>query len=170
MELSIRTRAFEATDELRELVERRLQYALDVFKDRIESVSVYLMDLNGPRKGVDKLCQITVRVRGIGNLGVLERRHSRESVESRGRPREIQGFGGASAIHSTVYSIHSNEFGTCLIRPSRRSRRIVGGSFFGSESSSRGAFRLRLINDVQHLQTAGAPRDRPIDPVAGAIP
>jgi ribosome hibernation promoting factor len=73
MELSIRTRAIEATDELRELIERRLQYALDVFKDRMESVSVYLMDLNGPRRGIDKLCQITVRVRGVGDLGVLEK-------------------------------------------------------------------------------------------------
>lgn len=73
MELSIRTRAIETTDELRELVTRRIQLALDIFKDRVESASVYLMDLNGPRGGVDKLCQVTVRVRGIGNLVVLER-------------------------------------------------------------------------------------------------
>jgi ribosome-associated translation inhibitor RaiA len=73
MELSIRTRAIETTDELRELVTRRLQFALDTFTDRIDGVSVYLMDLNGPRRGVDKLCQITVRVRGIGSLAVLER-------------------------------------------------------------------------------------------------
>jgi putative sigma-54 modulation protein len=73
MELSIRTRAIETTDELRDLVTRRLQFALDTFTDRIDAVSVYLMDLNGPRRGVDKLCQITVRVRGIGSLAVLER-------------------------------------------------------------------------------------------------
>ena len=73
MELSIRTRAIETTDELRDLVTRRLQFALDAFAERIESVSVYLMDLNGPRRGVDKLCQITVRVHGIGSLAVLER-------------------------------------------------------------------------------------------------
>jgi ribosome-associated translation inhibitor RaiA len=73
MELSIRTRAIESTDELRDLVARRLQFALDTFTDRIESVSVYLMDLNGPRRGVDKICQITVRLHGAGSLAVLER-------------------------------------------------------------------------------------------------
>ena len=73
MKLSLRTRAVETTDELRDLVTRRTQLALDTFKDRVEGASVYLMDLNGPRGGVDKLCQVTVRVHGIGDLVVLER-------------------------------------------------------------------------------------------------
>lgn len=73
MQISIRTRAIEVTDELRDLVTRRLELALDTFKGRIETASVYLTDMNGPRRGVDKLCQITVSVRGIGNLVVLER-------------------------------------------------------------------------------------------------
>jgi putative sigma-54 modulation protein len=33
---------------------------------------VYVMDLNGPKGGVDKLCQITVRARGLGELAVRE--------------------------------------------------------------------------------------------------
>jgi putative sigma-54 modulation protein len=72
MELSIRSRAVNLTDELREFVSRRLQFALDTFGDRIEDTSVYLMDLNGPRGGVDKLCQITVRARGVGDVAVRE--------------------------------------------------------------------------------------------------
>jgi putative sigma-54 modulation protein len=73
MQISIRTRAIEVTDELRDLVARRLEHALDTFKGRIETASVYLTDMNGPRRGVDKLCQITVRVQGIGDLVILER-------------------------------------------------------------------------------------------------
>ena len=73
MQITIRTRAIENTKDLQELVARRIQFALDAFEDRIEAVSVYLMDLNGPRRGVDKICQITVRVQGIGALVVLER-------------------------------------------------------------------------------------------------
>ena len=87
MELSIRTRAIETTDELRDLVTRRLQFALDTFTDRIEAVSVYLMDLNGPRRGVDKLCQITVRVRGIGSLAVLDRASTPAGALSRASRR-----------------------------------------------------------------------------------
>jgi len=83
MQLSIRTRAIEVTDELRDLVTQRVQFALDTFKDRIEAVSVYLMDLNGPRQGVDKLCQITVRVQGAGSVVVLERSSSMAIALSR---------------------------------------------------------------------------------------
>jgi putative sigma-54 modulation protein len=87
MELSIRTRAIEATDELRDLVERRLQLALDTFESRIEAASVYMVDLNGPRRGVDKLCQITVRVHGIGNLVVLEKGSNTAAALSRAATR-----------------------------------------------------------------------------------
>jgi hypothetical protein len=73
MQISIRTRAIENTKDLQDLVARRIQFALDTFEDRIETASVYLMDLNGPRRGIDKICQITIRVQGIGELLVLER-------------------------------------------------------------------------------------------------
>jgi ribosome-associated translation inhibitor RaiA len=72
MELSIRTRSVELTDALRELVARRLQLALDAWEDRINESRVYLMDLNGPRGGVDKLCQVAVNVQGVGDIVVRE--------------------------------------------------------------------------------------------------
>jgi ribosome-associated translation inhibitor RaiA len=72
MELSIRTRDVELTDALREQVARRLEFALDTFRDHVEYTLVYLMDLNGPKGGVDKLAQITVRVPRIGELAVRE--------------------------------------------------------------------------------------------------
>jgi putative sigma-54 modulation protein len=73
MQLSIRSRDVEIDDDIRDLVERRTRFALDAFKDRVESVAVYFMDLNGPKGGVDKICQMAVRVRGVGELIVLER-------------------------------------------------------------------------------------------------
>jgi ribosome-associated translation inhibitor RaiA len=66
-QLSIRTRSIEITDRLRDLISRRLHFALDVFGDRIGHASVYLADINGPRGGVDKRCQIAVAIRGAGN-------------------------------------------------------------------------------------------------------
>lgn len=72
MKLAIRTRNIELTDELRDRVSRRLQLSLDAFDDHIEDGFVYLMDLNGPKGGVDKLCQITVRARGVGELAIRE--------------------------------------------------------------------------------------------------
>jgi hypothetical protein len=73
MEISIRTRDVEITTELEALVARRVQLALDAFGSRVDEVSVYFADLNGPRHGIDKLCQITARVQGIGEVMVLEK-------------------------------------------------------------------------------------------------
>ena len=72
MELTIRTRDVELTEALRERITRRLEFALDTFEDHIEDAFVYMMDLNGPKGGVDKLCQITVRAGRIGDLAVRE--------------------------------------------------------------------------------------------------
>jgi len=72
MRLSIRLRDAELTDTLREHVERRLELSLDTFRDHVQEALVYLVDLNGPKGGVDKLAQITVRVHKIGDLAVRE--------------------------------------------------------------------------------------------------
>ena len=68
MELSIHTRSIEITGALRDLISRRLHFALDVFGDRLRQASVHLADINGPRGGVDKSCQITVAIRGVGEV------------------------------------------------------------------------------------------------------
>lgn len=64
MKLSIRARDFEWTPELRSQVERNIEFAVDRYKEQMSDVSVYLADLNGPKGGVDKLCQITANLRG----------------------------------------------------------------------------------------------------------
>jgi putative sigma-54 modulation protein len=68
MEILIRTRSVEITDEIRDLIAKRLQFAFDTFKDRIDTASVHFADINGPRCGVDKMCRITAGVRGIGSV------------------------------------------------------------------------------------------------------
>jgi ribosomal subunit interface protein len=50
---------------LKEHVERRLAFALGRFEDRIDSVTVRLEDLNGPKGGVDKQCKIVVQIRKL---------------------------------------------------------------------------------------------------------
>lgn len=57
--ISIRARSVDWTDELREKVERSISFAFDRYKTQVKHISVYLADVNGPRGGVDKICQIT---------------------------------------------------------------------------------------------------------------
>lgn len=72
MKLSIRTRNVELTEALQEQVSRRLAFALDTFGDHVEDAVVSLVDLNGPKGGVDKMCQITVRVVRAGDVAVRD--------------------------------------------------------------------------------------------------
>jgi len=63
MELQVQARQFHLSDELREHVERRINFALGHFDHRVSRVAVSLSDVNGPKGGVDKQCQILVHLR-----------------------------------------------------------------------------------------------------------
>jgi ribosome-associated translation inhibitor RaiA len=58
-------RAASATDPetLRSYAERRLAFALRRFESRARRVMVRLGDINGPRRGVDSRCSITLELR-----------------------------------------------------------------------------------------------------------
>ena len=73
MEITVRTRGVDWNDDLQTLVERRIDYAVDRHRNRIDRVVICLSDLNGPRGGIDKLCQMTADVRGIGTVLITEK-------------------------------------------------------------------------------------------------
>lgn len=62
MQIDIQTRKFPLTDALRSHVERRLGFALSAKGDAIDHVIVRLSDINGPRGGADKRCNIQVKI------------------------------------------------------------------------------------------------------------
>ena len=49
-------------DEMKELLQRRLGFALSRFDSRIRKITSVIEDVNGPRGGVDKVCRITVKL------------------------------------------------------------------------------------------------------------
>ena len=60
MRLEISGNGIRVTNYLRAYIERRLQFALGRFVNRIDRVRVRLVDVNGPRGGIDKACTVTV--------------------------------------------------------------------------------------------------------------
>jgi putative sigma-54 modulation protein len=54
MLLNVLSRGVVLTDSMRAAMQRKLDFALDRFGDRLERVEVTIEDLNGPRGGVDK--------------------------------------------------------------------------------------------------------------------
>jgi putative sigma-54 modulation protein len=59
------------SDGLRRHIRRRLNAALDRFRDHVHEVQVRLSDVNGPRGGVDKRCRMVVSA-GRGGVVVVQ--------------------------------------------------------------------------------------------------
>lgn len=68
MRVDIFARNLELQPALRDLVDRRVRFALARFADRLLAVRVRLDDLNGPRGGLDMRCRMTARLRGGGQV------------------------------------------------------------------------------------------------------
>ncbi|NOT14472.1 MAG: HPF/RaiA family ribosome-associated protein [Methylotenera sp.] len=68
MQLDIQTNGFSLTEGIRDYTIRRLQFALDRNDQQITRVQVRLADINGPRGGVDKRCQIDLTLAGQGDI------------------------------------------------------------------------------------------------------
>jgi len=87
MQIQIRALSQPVGGRLREYVERRLLFALGRFGGRVQRVLVRLEDLNGPRGGLDKRCQMEVRLAGRGVLVVDVRDSATEPAVSRAADR-----------------------------------------------------------------------------------
>lgn len=62
MQIDVQALDFELTPALREHAERRLQFALGWAGSRLGRLVVRLSDLNGPRGGIDKRCQLHLKL------------------------------------------------------------------------------------------------------------
>jgi putative sigma-54 modulation protein len=62
IEFLIRAGQVDTADALREYAERRLSFSLRRFAHQVQHVTVRLVDVNGPRRGVDSRCAITANL------------------------------------------------------------------------------------------------------------
>lgn len=72
MNIQIRTHKNELSEGLQKYVERRMAFTLDRHLSKVGQVSVYLDDVNGPKGGVDKICQVKVELAGQRPVEILE--------------------------------------------------------------------------------------------------
>ena len=70
MHISFVDRGGLLDEQLRQLGQRRLLFALSRFGARVESVKIQLDDLDGPPGGMNKACRITVRLRRMPHVAV----------------------------------------------------------------------------------------------------
>lgn len=72
MQFDIRAQGLELTDDLHDYAERRLSFALDWAHHEVGQVMLRLYDLNGPRGGNDKRCQVRIPLHRIRDVVVEE--------------------------------------------------------------------------------------------------
>jgi putative sigma-54 modulation protein len=70
IDVVIRSASAADPDTLRTYAERRLAFALRRFEHRARRVMVRLGDMNGPRRGVDSRCSITLELRDGRHIDV----------------------------------------------------------------------------------------------------
>ena len=64
MQIEIQARNFSLTRAMRAHIERRLAFALSTCNRHVRRILVRLSDINGPRGGSDKRCQLEVMLPG----------------------------------------------------------------------------------------------------------
>jgi len=83
VEVQIFDKNVSLTSSQRELITRRLQFALGRFDEKIRGLWVTFSDVNGPRGGNDKLCRVRLRLHEKGEIVLSENSVTIESAIAR---------------------------------------------------------------------------------------
>jgi putative sigma-54 modulation protein len=71
MKLDIRFRGFTPAIDAKELITKRVLFHLERFEQMLLAVQVRVSDVNGPKGGLDKRCQVTVHTKGSGTATIV---------------------------------------------------------------------------------------------------
>jgi ribosomal subunit interface protein len=74
MHIDIQARQLPLTRTLKRYTQLRIRFALTRFEERIQRVSMWLSDVNGPKGGRDKQCRLQVALAGKTSI-VIEDTH-----------------------------------------------------------------------------------------------
>lgn len=90
MQIDIQCRRLNLTRGLRGFGERKIRSVLSRFDERIKKVSLWLSDVNGPKGGQDKNCQVQIVIAGKSPVIVEETRENLYAAINRALQRAGQ--------------------------------------------------------------------------------
>ncbi len=73
MKIDIRTQGFQLTAGLQEHAERRIRFTLDWALHDVRTITLRFSDINGPRGGNDKCCQVRIPLPGMRDVIIEDR-------------------------------------------------------------------------------------------------
>lgn len=83
MQIEIRGKGIEMTERLRDHTERCLNFGLDWVQQDVERVVITLSDINGPRGGNDKRCQLRIPLPRMRDVVIEEIAHDLQFAVTR---------------------------------------------------------------------------------------
>lgn len=72
MKSTIIAKGVDVSQALREYIMQSIDFAMDRAQDSINFITVRISDLNGPKGGIDKRCQIHLKLSGLPAFVVTE--------------------------------------------------------------------------------------------------
>jgi len=90
MNIQITGRNVRLDANLKQFVERRLEFSIGRFAKRITDVHVRLADVNGPRGGLDQHCRITIHLHPRGEILIEDRAADMEAAVTQAASRAGQ--------------------------------------------------------------------------------
>lgn len=90
MKVQVNARHLGLTKELKMHVKRRLKFALGSRHEQVKRVEVMLSDVNGPKGGEDKRCQVLVKIEGQEDVVVEDTQSHLYSAIDRAASRASQ--------------------------------------------------------------------------------
>jgi putative sigma-54 modulation protein len=90
MKVEVNARHLTLTKSLKNYVKRRLKFALGSKSEQITRVEVTLSDINGPKGGEDKRCQMLLKIKGQNDVVIEDTQSQLYSAIDRAANRASQ--------------------------------------------------------------------------------
>lgn len=72
MVITIQSRSFSLTPALKTFIEGRMNFILARYGEKVSRIYVTLLDINGPKGGMDKRCRVLVKLDGCAPIILQE--------------------------------------------------------------------------------------------------
>lgn len=119
MQINVQARGFVMTAAIEAHLRRQLRFAFDHLHNRVRRVFVRLSDINGQRGGIDKRCQLQVRLADSSDVVIADVQQDLYLAMSRAVER------AAGAVSRRLGRMRQTQRTTAASTPTIRSRAIL---------------------------------------------
>lgn len=119
MQINVQARGFVMTAAIEAHLRRQLRFAFDHLHNRVRRVFVRLSDINGQRGGIDKRCQLQVRLADSSDVVIADVQQDLYLAMSRAVER------AAGAVSRRLGRVRQTQRAAAASTPTIRSRPIL---------------------------------------------